>query len=128
MASPTIKLDTGAASITIDAPRHPEIPGESYPMIVGRTVGGGHKVADLGDGTEWEEVTLTFDRMVNADYEALRDFIQDDATWSTTVFTYTDAFSGAHTNMRYLSGLPQFRSSKNHRWSGAIVISKDKSL
>jgi hypothetical protein len=97
-------------------------------MVVGRTIGGGHKVADLGDGTEWEEVVLTFDRMSNADYVALRDFIQDDTTWSTTVFTYTDAASGAHTNMRYMSGLPAFRSSKGTRWSGRIVISKDKSL
>jgi hypothetical protein len=123
----TIKLDTGSADITIDAPRYPEIPGETYPMLVGRTLGGGHKVADLGDGTEWEEVTLSFDRMSNADYVALRDFIQDDATWSTTLFTYTDAFSTNHTNMRYISGLPQFRSSVGNRWSGSIVISKDKS-
>ena len=106
---PTITLDTGAASITIDAPRYPEIPGETYPMLVGRTLGGGHKVADLGDGTNWEEVTLTFDRMTNADYVLLRDFIQDDATWSTTLFTYTDPAAAAHTNMRYISGLPQFR-------------------
>jgi len=97
-------------------------------MVVGRTTGGGHKVADLGDGTEWEEVTLTFDRMSNADYVALRDFIQDDITWSTTVFTYTDAASAAHANMRYMSGLPAFRSSPGPRWSGRVNISKDKSL
>ena len=114
-------------SITISSPRYPEIPGETYPMLVGRTLGGGHKVADLGDGTEWEEVTLTFDKMSNADYVLLRNFIQDDITWSTTLFTYTDAFASAHANMRYIRGLPQFRSSKGNRWSGDIVISKDKS-
>ena len=124
----TIKLDTGAASITIQAPRHPEVPGESYPILVGRTTGGGHKVADLGDGTEWEEIPLQFDRMSAADWALLRDFIQDDCTWSTTVFTYTDAASGTHTNMRYISGLPAFGSSKGSRWSGTILISKDKSL
>ena len=117
-----------ANSITIASPRHPEISGETYPMLVGRTIGGGHKVADLGDGTEWEEVVLTFDRMSSADYILLRDFIQDDLTWSTTVFTYTDPAAAAHTNMRYIAGLPQFRSSKGPRWSGNIVISKDKSL
>lgn len=124
----TITLDTGAASITIQAPRYPETPGETYPTLLGRTTGGGHKVADLGDGTEWEEPVLVFDQMSNADYVALRDFIQDDCTWMTTVFTYTDAFSTAHTNMRYVSGLPQFGSSKGNRWSGQIVLSKDKSL
>ena len=114
--------------ITIQAPRYPEIPGERYPSLLGRTTGGGHKVADLGDGTEWEEVTLTFDRMTNADYVSLRDWIQDTITWMTTTFSYTDAFAVVHTNMRYVSGLPGFRSSKGNRWSGSIVISKDKSL
>ncbi len=98
-------------------------------MLVGRTTGGGHKVADLGDGTEWEEVVLAFDRMTNADYILLRDFIQDDLTWSTTLFTYTDTNAVAHTNMRYMNnqpGIGAFQSSQGGRWSGEILISKDK--
>jgi len=43
-----ITLDTGATSITIAGPKYPDEPGESAPVVVGRTMGGGVKVANLG--------------------------------------------------------------------------------
>ena len=122
----TITLDTGAASITIQAPKYPDEPGESYPMIVGRTWGGGFKIADFGDGTEWDNPILQFQNMSAADYTALRTFIHTTIEWHKTAFTYTDPYSANHTNMHYLAGFDEFRRVKG-RWNGTLEFSKDMS-
>ena len=102
----------------------PEDPGETYPMLVGRTMGGGIKTADLGDGsTDHIDMRVEF-RLSNADYVALRNFIQDTVKWSTTAFTFTDSNGTAFTNMHYISGLETFRRT-NTLWFGAIRLSKD---
>ena len=122
----TVTFTKGGTTITIQAPHYPESPGETYPMLVGRTLGGGHKVADLGDGTDWNEPTLAFDQMSNTDYVALRNFIQDTLVWSTNLCSYADPFAVTHTNLRYMDGLPGFTSSRGNRWSGQVEFSKDK--
>ena len=104
----------------------PEDPGETYPMLVGRTMGGAVKTADLGDGsTDHIDMELQY-RLNNTDYEALRDFIQDTVKWSSLSFTFTDSNGTAFTNMHYISGLPEFRR-RNSLWFGAIRLSKDMS-
>lgn len=121
-----ITLNTGATSITIAGPKYPDEPGESAPVVVGRTMGGGIKVANLGSGTDFESPKLQFREMSNADYETLRNFIQDTCTWSVTPFTYTDPYSGSHTNMHYISGLPEFRRIRG-KWNGTIELAKNMS-
>ncbi len=122
----TIKLDTGAASITIQAPKFPYIPGEDQPVIVNRTMNGGAKIADMGDGTDFEDPQLHFRQQSDADFVAMRDYIQDTLSMSKTAFTYTDPFGTNHTNMHYLDGLREFEQI-NGKWNGIIQLFKDVS-
>ena len=116
----------GTNTATIASALYPEDPGETYPMLVGRTMGGGVKTADFGDGsTDHIDKTLQY-RLSNTDYEALRDFIQDRVSWSATAFTFTDGNGTAFTNMHYISGLPDFRRRKT-LWYGLLRIAKDMS-
>ena len=117
--------DLTAPAVTIADHLFPEDPGETYPMTVGRTMGGAIKTADLGAGVDHIDKTLGF-RLSNADYVALRDFIQNTVTWSESSFTFTDSNGTAFTNMHYLSGLESFRRT-NLLWAGQIRIAKDMS-
>lgn len=118
-----------STTVTVNAPAYPEMRGESYPMVYGRTMGGGIKVADLGPGTAtvYRNPSLAFDRLSNTQYEALRDFIKTNAKYSKNSFRYTDPFGTQHTNMHYTGGLEGFRSSVGNRWSGTITLAKDMS-
>jgi len=118
-----------STTVTVNAPQYPEQRGESYPMIYGRTMGGGIKVADLGPGTAtvFRNPTLVFDRLSNTQYEALRDFLKTNAQYSKNSFRYTDPFGTQHTNMHYTGGLEGFRSSVGNFWSGTINLAKDMS-
>ena len=122
----TIKLDTGAASITIQAPKWPYIPGEDQQVRFGRTAGGGIRSADLGDGTDHENPVLVFLNQSDANFTAMRDFIQDTLTLSKVAFTYTDPDGGTHANMHYVSGLPGFREDRG-TWHGTLQLTKDMS-
>ena len=121
----TIKFDTGAASITIEAPKWPYVPGEDQPIRVGTTMGGSMKIADMGDGTDFEDPELPFRNQSDANFTTMRDFIQDTLGHAKTKFTYTDPFGTLHTNMRYLSGLREFRQMEG-KWNGVIYLRKDK--
>lgn len=112
-------------AVTIADHLFPEDPGETYPMTVGRTMGGAIKTADLGGGVDFVDKTIGF-RLNNTDYEALRDFIQDTVTWSEGAFTFTDSNGTAFTNMHYMSGLEGFRRN-NLLWVGSIRLVKDMS-
>ena len=116
-------------TITINAPAYPEMSGESYPMIYGRTMGGGIKVADLGPGTAtvYRNPSLAFDRLSNTQYESLRNFIKTTVQYSKTSFTYRDPFGTNHTHMHYTGGLEGFRSSVGNFWSGTITLAEDMS-
>ena len=126
----TLTLTSHAGTnITINAPQYPEQRGESYPMIYGRTMGGGIKVADLGPGTAtvFRNPSLAFDRLSNTHYESLRNFLKTNAQYSKNSFTYTDPFATSHTNMHYTGGLEGFQSSVGNHWSGTINLAKDMS-
>lgn len=123
-----ITLNPGAGSITIESPSYPYQPGDNYPLVVGKTFGGGHKVADLGSGTDWQRFVLRFDDMGQTDYNSLRTFLLTTVNWSQTVFTYTDPFSVAHTNVRYISGFEGFQLNDYQRWQGTLILEKDMSL
>ena len=112
-------------AVTIAAHLFPEDPGETYPMLVGRTMGGAIKTADLGSGADHITKEISF-RLTNDDYEALRDFIQTTVSWSEGSFTFTDSNAVAYTNMHYISGLESFRRDRL-TWTGTIVIAKDMS-
>jgi hypothetical protein len=114
-----------AAAVVIADHLFPEDPGETYPMIVGRTMGGAVKTANLGAGVDHIDKTLSF-RLGNTDYEALRDFIQDTVVWSEGSFTFTDSNGTAFTNMHYISGLESFRRIRL-LWSGRLRLAKDMS-
>ncbi len=125
-----VTFDRGATSITIKAPAYPEQPGETYPMLVGRTMGGGVKTTDMGGGTDWENPVLGFRRLTTSEYENLRDFFQDTTSWTGLACTYTDAHAGVHTSMHYIGGLPEFRSEPGPSkglWNGTLRLSKDMS-
>ena len=111
--------------VTIADHLYPEAPGESYPMAVGFTMGGGIKTADLGATVDHIDLTVRY-RLNNTDYEALRNFIQDTVNRSETPFTFTDSNGTAFTNMHYIAGLPQFRRNGT-LWSGEIRMAKDMS-
>lgn len=121
----TCTLAKGGTSITIAAPIFPEVPGESYPMVWGRTSGGGIKTADLASGTDFVQMPLSF-RLNNTHFVALRNFIQDTVSWQQDAFTYTDPSSAAFANMHYIEGLPEF-SRTNNLWTGVLTIAKDMS-
>ena len=114
-------------TITINAPAYPEMRGESYPMIYGRTMGGGSNVADHGPATAtvYRNPSLAFDRLSNTQYESLRNFIKTTVQYSKTSFTYRDPFGTNHTHMHYTGGLEGFRSSVGNFWSGTITLAKD---
>lgn len=126
-----VTFTSGSTSIVIKNPRLPEGEGFTYPMLLGRTMGGGMKTADLGDGsTDWRQnVPLNFVRLSRTDYEALRDFIKDTVLWQSGAFSYTDGHSPPNTltDMHYISGIPEARSMVGDRWNVPLVISKDES-
>jgi hypothetical protein len=104
----------------------PEDPGETYPMLIGRTMGGAVKTADMGDGsTDHIDMVVRY-RLSDADYVLLRDFIQDTAKWGSVSFTFTDSNGTAFTNMHYIGGLETFRRNKLI-WTGQIRLAKDMS-
>jgi len=118
--------DLSAPIVSIADHLFPEDPGESYPMLVGRTMGGAVKTADLGDGsTDHIDMIVSY-RLDNTDFEALRDFIQDTVKWASLPFTFTDSNGTAFTSMHCISGLESFRRN-NNLWTGAIRLSKDMS-
>ena len=123
MASVTFTY--GATVKTFGGVVYPDVPGQTMPQAVGRTMGGGFRVTSLGSG-DWENPELTIENQNNTDYEAMRDFIQDTVSWSALGFTFTDPYTGSHTNMHYVSGLPEMRRVKG-RWFGKIILSKDMS-
>ena len=118
-----------STTVPVNAPAYPEMRGESYPMVYGRTMGGGIKVADLGPGTStvYRTPNLAFDRLSNTQYESLRDFLKTNAQYSKNSFRYPDPFGTQHTNMHYTGGLEGFQSSVGNRWSGTITLAKDMS-
>jgi hypothetical protein len=124
----TVTFTSGSTSIVIKAPKLPEGEGYTYPMLLGRTMGGGMKTADLGDGsTAWRQnIPLNFARLSRTDYEALRDFIKDTVLWQSGAFSYTDPHSNTLTNMHYISGIPEARSMVGDKWNVPLVISKDQ--
>jgi hypothetical protein len=113
-------------AITVQAPRYPEEPGRDYPQIVGLTSSGSHIVADLGDGsTVHLDMVLHFRNFPDADMTTLRTFIETTVDWAKTLFTYTDPHSVAHTNMRYMGGLPENRATLGDFWNFDMRLSKD---
>ena len=124
----TCTFTYGSTSITIAAPKRPEAEGYVRPQIVGRTMGGGRKVADMSSGTDWRQgIPLNFVALERADWDALRDFIRNTADWSSNLFTYTDPRAVALTNMFYISGIPEARAvGAGDRWNCTLVISKDE--
>ena len=115
-------------SITVQAPKYPNEPGREYPQVIGRTMGGGFKIADMGDGsTIWKNPKLQFRFMSAADYAALRAFIEVDVDFASVPFTYTDPYATANANMRYIKGLKEFRQIRGV-WHGTIELALDTSL
>ena len=113
-------------AVTIADHLYPEAAGETYPMLVGRTMGGSIKTADMGDGsTDHIDLTVSY-RLDNTDYTALRNFVQDTVKWSSLPFTFTDSNGTAFSNMHYLGGLEGFRRNRSH-WFGSIRLGKDMS-
>lgn len=125
----TVSFISGVTTIVIKAPRLPEAPGYSYPMLLGRTMGGGRKTADLGDGsTPWRQnLQLNFIRLSSADWVLLRNFVTTTVLWQSGSFSYIDPFSVTMTNMFYISGIPEAQSMVGNRWNVPLVISKDQS-
>lgn len=121
----TCQFTSGVTTITIKAPVYPEREGYVYPMVVGRTMGGGFRVVDLGDGTEHRDMTLAFRNLSRTDWEALRDFIITTVSWSKLAFSYKDPYATTHTDMHYLGGLPEAVSSRGDRWACDLRIAKD---
>ena len=117
--------DLSAAAVVIADHLYPEDPGETYPMLIGRTMGGGIKTASIGGSSDHIDMQVRFN-LGNTDYEALRDFIQDTVDWAALPFSFTDSNGTTFTNMHYISGLPQFRRIKG-RWVGSLRLAKDMS-
>ncbi len=113
--------------ITVAAPRIPEEPGRSYPVQMGRTIGGGLFTVDLGGGTVYQTIRLHFRHLSSADYTDLKTLLETDVNFGETSFTYTDPHGVAHTNMHYVSGWESFRSARGDRWNGTLIITKDLS-
>ena len=124
----SISLTYSATTITIEANVYPEHPGRNYPLLTGRTMGGGTQVLDLGDGaTVWTDPVIIFDDMTEADYNTLRGFIETTIDFGKYLCTFTDHRGTAHTNMRYLSGIDEFEQVNYDSWRGQIKLVKDMS-
>jgi hypothetical protein len=111
----------------IKSPMYPEEPGRDYPILIGRTKGGGIKTADLGGGSAYENPVLRFRDVSNTHYTNFKAFVESDIAWASRGFTYTDPNGTAHTNMFYLGGLGEARSKKGNRWDLTIRLTKDMS-
>ncbi len=124
----TISFTYSATTINIEANAHPEHPGRGYPMLSERTMGGGTKVLDLGDGaTVWTDPVITFDNMTEADYLTLRGFIETTIRYGKYLCTFTDHRGTAHTNLRYVSGIEAFEQADTDSWRGQLKFVKDMS-
>ena len=122
----TVTFDDGLGhSISIQAPSAPGKEYSSYPMYPSVMWGGGVKVADLGDGTDWDNPEPFWDLLPSADYTLLRTFIITTVNRSETAFTYTDQNSLAHTDMHYMEGLDEFAEVDTSMWSGTLKLHKD---
>lgn len=126
MASITFDDGTNPA-VTVRAHQWPQPLGDAYPVVTGRTMGGGFKVADLGDGTVWDDLPLEFRNYPDDDAQDLFTFMRTTVNRSETPFTYTDPDGADHTNMRYVHGLETWRKIKGV-WFGQLFLSKDMSL
>jgi len=121
----TVTLTKGATSISIKAPKYPETPAYSGAQILGYTWAGGHRVANLSEGTDRRNPVLAFRSLSAADWSTLRTFITSTCNWSEDLFTYTDPFSVDLTNLRYVSGITEARSTRGNRWDVDLACSKD---
>ena len=124
----TITFDDGTnPAVQVRTHQWPQPLGDAYPVVVGRTMGGGFKTADLGDGTQRFDATLEFREYPDADAQDLFTFFRTTVNRSETSFTYTDPDGTDFTNMRYVSGLETWRKVDG-KWFGQLVLSKDMSL
>ena len=111
--------------VTVKSPSYPEEEGRTYTHLIGRTMGGGIKTADMGDGTVHQNPVLHFRDMTNAHYSSLKTFFETTVSFSKTSFTYPDPHAAAHTNMHYLGGIERARSKKGNRWDFDVRLTKD---
>lgn len=119
-----ITFTSGVTTVNLPNPQLPRDSGEGDPrQAVGFSGGGVPKVATLGDPDEIYELEL--ERLTNTQWTTLLSFIKTTINYSATAFTYTDPFSTAHANMRYLTGIRSFKQSKGQRWAGTLVLRKD---
>lgn len=122
----TVTFSNPPYNCTIRANIYPERRQEPPRQKVGMSEGGAIKVALLGDPDDIQP--LSFARLSVAHYTALRTFIQDGVNYSEEPFTFTDAHSVDHTNMRYISGLETFEKRRPGVYYGTLIIRKDLSL
>ena len=120
----SVTFTSGATVVTLPEPQMPGDSGEGDPrQAVGFSGGGVPKVATLGDPDSIFE--LEFRRVSDAQWVALLSFIKTTVNYSATAFTYTDPFTTAHANMRYLTGIRSWKQRRGTTWSGTLVLRKD---
>ena len=126
MATTVLFDDGGGNTLSLPAPTTSKA-DVRYPQIVDRTWGGGIKRADLGDGTDWTQVEVTWDILTETEYSDLETFITSTLSWSETSFSYTDHHGTTHTDMHYESGLEDWEQIAYDQWTGSLVLVKDMS-
>lgn len=120
----TCTFARGATSITIRSPLYPDMAGDEPQQLIGRTWGGRFIICSLG-ATAKHALELQFADLTRTEWNSLRDFIITTCSWTTNAFTYTDPWTTAHANMRYVGGIGEAKASKGDRWAVTLRISRD---
>lgn len=99
-------------------------------QTVGLSVGGAIKVARMGE--DETIIRLNFVRIPNAQYLDLLSFLQSTVTWSSYTFQYQDWNQVTYNNVRYMSGLPEWRRRRGGgvggQWSGELQLRVDQGV
>jgi len=119
----SITLAKDAVTATLPDPLSP-YGSEAEPRQVTRISGGGvPRVSETGDPDL--VFRLRFKSVTNSQASDLVDFIEDTIDYAANTFTFTDTFSTAFSNMRYVSGRSTWKRGRGGKWAGELVIRQD---
>jgi hypothetical protein len=99
----------------------PEEPPRQRTWVSG---GGVMRVATLGDPDL--VLKMSFRDVSDAQWQAMRTFIQDTINYAAESFSYVDPLGTLYTGMRYVSGIETWRWQRRAaRWHGSLTIRQD---
>ena len=116
----TITFVYGATTVTLPSPAPGYQVKQARAQAIGQTAAGADYVYDKGYSTY--ELQLTIPHMSDTQKDALDSFFKTTVIGGVNAFTYTDHFSTAHSNCRFLDPQLQFRKERSGRYTVALRL------